>query len=212
MSSSVPWIILLPLGACAAGASPSSPDADEPDAFVVPEIDARPAPDAQLVIDARVVDATACSTVPDWNDVGPVDGNAYDRPASGRRVFSGPLETGTIADHLVVDLWNGYGVFADGFTTGTFDIAGAETRWEDCGLCVRVEADYDGGLEYDDHYMANGGIVTLTSVSGRLTGSLSNVTFRHITVTEDPVTSADHPDGCQTTVDSGSFDELLLDP
>ena len=150
----------------------------------------------------------------DWFDrvkglYGPIAGITLDRMICAQSDFAGG--TGTSGDHLVIDLWGGFGVFSGGFRTGTFTISGADSVWEECGLCVRVEADYSGGPNFTDHYMAESGTVELTSINGRLTGSISGVTFRHISVEAGPPErSMVHPDGCETMILSASFDELIL--
>ena len=146
-----------------------------------------------------------------WGDRGGVDGNAYeftDLLGVYRKLYYGEMDMTSPAGHLVVDLWEGYGAFSGGFATGTFPLTGAEADWEDCGLCVRV-SDYDSGTgSFSDHYMAQGGSVTLSSINGQLTGSLSNVVLRHIVVSGS--TSSNHPDGCTTMITSASFTELII--
>jgi hypothetical protein len=194
----------------------SSPDARPP----IGGADAPLLPDARLMVDASggtpdAMVSAGCTTMATWGDQGPVDGNASESIdiISGdayRKLFVGAME-GVPGDHLVIDLWDGYGAFSGGFRTGTFTLAGAETSWEECGVCVRVEADYDGGLSFTDHYMATGGTVNLTSINGRITGSITNVTFRHIVVNMGPPeTSMPHADGCTSLISNGTFDELLL--
>jgi hypothetical protein len=186
------------------GADGSTSGADGPSL-----IDARIMVDARPAVDGMV--STSCTTMSSWGDQGPVDGDAFEEEdALGvyRKIFAGPMETTPVGDHFVVDLWEGYGVFASGYRTGTFTLGGADAVWESCGLCIRIEADYDGGPTFNDHYMGQTGSVTLTSVNGRLTGSITNVTFRHITVSGE--TSSNHPDGCTTTITSATFDELIL--
>jgi hypothetical protein len=219
------WLLLVVGSACATAgddtyqgidASGGSPDARPP----IGGADAPQLPDARLMVDASggtpdAMVSAGCTTMATWGDQGPVDGNASESIdlLSGeayRKLFVGPLE-GVPGDHLVIDLWDGYGAFSGGFRTGSFTLSGAETSWEDCGVCVRVEADYDGGPSFTDHYMATGGTVNLTSVDGRITGTITNVTFRHIVVNMGPPeTSMPHADGCMSLIVSGTFDELLL--
>ena len=105
-------------------------------------------------------------------------------------------------DKLQIELYPGDGIFASGLTTGTFTLAGDDLQYRTCALCVRLR-DRRGV-----YYMATGGEVTLSSVSGNLTGSLSNVTFEQVTIAED-YTSTPVVDGCQSALTSMAFDDAI---
>jgi hypothetical protein len=117
-------------------------------------------------------------------------------------VMRAPLEAGMPFDELELDLYAGFGAFAGGFATGTFPITAEESDFATCGLCVFVNTDRDAD-GYVDDYLATGGSVTITSINGMLTGSVSNLTLQHVTLDESGSTPAG--DGCVTAVASASF-------
>ena len=114
-------------------------------------------------------------------------------------------------DEIVIELYAGWGVFTAGLRPGTFPLTGAELSYQTCGACVFVEADISAEGNVGQEYFATGGTLTLTSVSGRLTGSLSNVTFQHVLF--DGKTGQMNPvgDGCQTSIGGLSFDAPIQD-
>ena len=117
-----------------------------------------------------------------------------------------PLEAGTPADQLHLDLFYNYGVFKPGVVkTGTYTLAGDElsNRW--CGLCVLIDEGASGSTVRGS-YMATGGSVTLTSVAGKLTGQLTNVTFQHVNIDPDTLVNTPHPDGCTSAIGTLIFD------
>ena len=106
---------------------------------------------------------------------------------------------------FVVELYDDYGLFAaTGFRTGTFPLTGTEAQYSTCGLCVLVhEPDAQGVTTAK--FLATGGTVTLASFSGRLTGTVTNLTLQHVDIAASFV-STPHPDGCTTAIDSITFD------
>jgi len=102
------------------------------------------------------------------------------------------------------------GVFLDGPVTGQFPIAGAQLDNATCALCLLVDADLDGA---DETYFATGGLVRLDAVSGRLTGTLTDVDFEHVSIADAPPhASTSIPDGCVTRISSMSFDVAITGP
>lgn len=92
------------------------------------------------------------------------------------------LNTDATPDLLAIELYK-LGVFANGITTGTFQLTGAEANYATCGACVLIYTDFDQGAGMiADSYMATGGSLTITSLSPMVTGSLSNVTFTHVDI------------------------------
>jgi hypothetical protein len=127
-------------------------------------------------------------------------------------------------DLLDIELWTGSMDFAgSAAATGTFTLsAKGDDNYASCGACAlvwpQVAVGSDGSLTGLDgaagsaffathQYMASGGTMTLTSVTGTLTGSLSNVTMRNVDIVDgsDSLTQTDDPSGCKTTVTSVSF-------
>jgi hypothetical protein len=110
-------------------------------------------------------------------------------------------------DDFYLELWDDTGVFTGGkVKTGSFQIAGDDTTDADCGACIYLEAaaTADGPtLEY----IAQSGTLTLTSVSGRLTGSISDVVLQGY---DDDAAGTRRPE-CTTRIASASFD-LPLTP
>jgi len=104
----------------------------------------------------------------------------------------------TDVDGVAIDLWDGYGVFANGLAPGTYTLAGDELDPATCGLCVNLYTDYDGNA-VTDFYFATGGTVTITSVDP-LAATLSDVTFQHVDSNGAPV-----GDGCTSHITSATF-------
>jgi hypothetical protein len=129
--------------------------------------------------------------------------------------YTARLDDGSPNDVLFVDLYAGYGVFADtDIHAGTFTITGDDRTFSTCGACVLLAADTTSAA-VGDWYMANGGTLTLTSVdinqvgsdgSAHFRGTLSNATFRHVTKSSNggpgDVTIAD----CTSAVPSATLD------
>jgi hypothetical protein len=111
-------------------------------------------------------------------------------------------------DILLVDLWAGYGAFTSGFPTGpmTVQLTGEEASYETCGACITVQTDYTMSGPTGDPYIATAGTLNLTSANPTsIAGSLSNVTFTHVTVDDMTGSTTPHADGCSGTLTSVSF-------
>jgi len=113
---------------------------------------------------------------------------------------------------VVLGLYPGSGAFSAGpLRTGTFTLTGAEIQYATCGVCVTLrEFDAQGGTTA--RYMATAGTVTLSSISGRLTGTITNATFQHVNIDGSTFTSTPHPDGCATAIDNVAFDVMINGP
>ncbi len=107
-------------------------------------------------------------------------------------------------DMVSLQFFNGYGAFTNGVVPGVYTLSGADLNYETCGACVLMYANADS--EDGQVYMATGGTLTLTSVEGRFTGSLSDFTFEHVTVNENTFHSTPVGDGCVSKIGSASFD------
>lgn len=115
--------------------------------------------------------------------------------------YSDPLDAAATPDIFKLVLIDGRGVFASGYAPGTYTIAAAETKYATCGACVEIFANVDASNNFAAFYMAQSGTLTITSVTPRLTGTLSNADLIHLN-DDDTVNT----DGCTTHVDSLAFD------
>ncbi len=122
--------------------------------------------------------------------------------------FDGLLNDDQATDDLLIDLVQGFGVFAGSgadIQTGTFSLAGDDTKYSTCGACVYLAADWgDNGPA--DFYFAQSGVLELTSVAGNLVGTITNVTFARVGYDEDMNWAGDTVIGdCTSHIDSASF-------
>lgn len=102
------------------------------------------------------------------------------------------------ASDFALELWDGYGAFAEGAAPGEYTIAGEDAALDTCGLCVFVDV-YVG--DYTFSYLATGGSVALETVDGSLKGSAAGVTLQELD--EEGALRAG---GCSVQIDSVSFD------
>src|SRR5690606_19552964 len=119
------------------------------------------------------------------------------------------LDGDTNPDILLLELYPGSGVFSGGLKPGTYTLAGDELQYATCGACVRIFGDYVTGVGATEVYMATGGKLTLTSVSGQLTGALSDVTFTHVTINTSTWESTPVGDGCNSAISTATFSEPI---
>ena len=98
---------------------------------------------------------------------------------------------------------------------GTYQITGEELDFATGGVCVRIATNVSSAGQ-DDDYFATGGTVTITeagsAVGGTLTGTLTNITFHHVTI--DPQTGAttQSPDTCTSGLTNATFTGTLAAP
>lgn len=112
------------------------------------------------------------------------------------------LESNLPADPLEVALYAGYGTFSGGPTTpGVYQLTRDELNFATCGICVLLTSS-NTGAGHDEDYMPTGGTVTITAagsaVGGTLSGSLSNVVFRHVHIDPGGGQSTPANDICTT--------------
>lgn len=119
--------------------------------------------------------------------------------AGGGPTVTLPIAAGPPRDSLFLKLISGAGVFSQGVRTGTFTIAGVDSGFTSCGLCVNIVADVVPGQGATKFYQATAGEVTLTSVTPPLAGSVSNLTFVEVDLAGNVVP------GCTTKISSASF-------
>lgn len=113
-------------------------------------------------------------------------------------------------DYLLIDLYEGFGVFENGFPTAPtmITLAGDEAQYSTCGACITGRTDLDDQGEFTGSpYLATAGKLELTSVSPTsFAGKLTNVTLTHVNISDaSPYESSVHPDGCTSTIDSLEF-------
>jgi hypothetical protein len=113
----------------------------------------------------------ACVAVSDFGDQGTIDGEVIVNVENAYLSIDSNLEAGPPQDLLVIELFGGYGVLADGLANGTYEITGDETNYNDCGVCVTVYGDFDPMTGSEMVYVAQSGTVTITSVEGNFAGT-----------------------------------------
>lgn len=123
----------------------------------------------------------------------------------------GALDSTMTPDVLQVELYAGFAAFqgAD-ITAKTIQLSGDELNYKSCGACVRVFADVPQMGDSPAQYFATGGTLQLTSVSGSLQGTLTNVTLEKVTVDPNDFTSTPVGDGCTTKIVSASMNATLM--
>jgi hypothetical protein len=124
--------------------------------------------------------------------------------------YYGELNEDALPDVVSIELYAGGGPFPTTLTTGTFQLTGAELQLSTCSACVLVYADVPETGEPPQTLMATGGTLTLTSVTGHLSGTLSNVTFQHVAIDDNTGVSTPVNDGCTTRIGSLSFDSVIV--
>ena len=87
------------------------------------------------------------------------------------------------------------------------DLSG-QSQFKTCGACVLVLARVGTDGSAQQIYLATAGTLTITAVSPNITGTMSNVTFQHVTI--DPSTTiSTRVDDCVTSVTSASFNTTV---
>ncbi|HEU5058133.1 MAG TPA: hypothetical protein VFU21_16490 [Kofleriaceae bacterium] len=103
-------------------------------------------------------------------------------------------------DQILVELWDEFGAFDGGtVTTGTFEIAGAETAVDSCGVCVYLYGDVAGGLPQQS-YLAQSGTVVIEQLLPEMVGSVGGLTFQELDGEDNLVEG-----GCTSSLESASF-------
>lgn len=113
-------------------------------------------------------------------------------------------------DDLTVELYKGYGVFTDTeIVPTTVTLSGDEANYDTCGACVMLYANWNRDTsEAEQLYIAIGGTLNITQVSPNLQGNLLNATFEHIVEDVDGYVKA--PDNCMSSIESVSFDAVVM--
>ena len=103
---------------------------------------------------------------------------------------------------LSIDLWDGYGAFADGSAApGDYSIAGEDTDPASCGLCIELAMTVG---EVTHRMAASGGSLSLASVAERLAGSGETLSFVEVDDSGDSIEG-----GCKASIDRVVFDAPL---
>ncbi|HEY3446019.1 MAG TPA: hypothetical protein VGK67_06610 [Myxococcales bacterium] len=154
---------------------------------------------------AQCTGAPACGIAATLGTVTQVGGSAKGgSAASGAAYVSGQFAFNSDPDGVLVELYAGSGFFAAGLANGTFTLSGAELSYATCSLCV-VMVD-----EKNKTYMPTAGTVTVSSFSGRLTGTLANMAFQEVTINGSTGATTPVANGCQSSMSSMAFDAAIV--
>jgi hypothetical protein len=130
--------------------------------------------------------------------------------------WDGPLAQGTVLD---ISLFAGFGGFGSGdIRNGTYSITGQDAAYSTCGVCVAIFANITSSgsgsnqtINVGAYYAADSGSVTLTSTTGTLAGSLSNIHLIHVAKSSQGDFPGDPPavDSCTSMISSANFSATL---
>jgi hypothetical protein len=145
-------------------------------------------------------------------------GDAANGPSPDEVDWDATLNNDVKPDVLDFTLFAGQDPFAAGITTKTIDLAGQDDL-KTCGACVLLIAHADTNmplLRAGDDYIATSGTLMLTAVptlpitaSSRVTGTLTNVVFKHVKINPTSFVTT-KIDDCKVTVTSANFDSLVV--
>ena len=155
---------------------------------------------------AAAPDATACAAAPSYDAFVSATA-ASESPTGGPTPDLIELEAELAGgDVAVIQLYKGFGAFAAGeIAPGTYPIAGDETQYATCGVCVLVVPLEDA----DAPYLAQAGAVTITSITPNLAGSVADVALVHVELDDEQV-STPAEDGCATAITAATFDAVVV--
>jgi len=145
-----------------------------------------------------------------YGDVAPTASLATYDSSESLMVLNLHLQDGIPRDEIEISMYDGLGTFSDGIAEGSYEIKGDDLDFKYCTLCVIL---YDQVTQFGGNrgwYMATGGTLTLTSVAGNLTGTLSNATFRHV-YEDNGGHSVPWEDGCTSAVSKIDFDTEITE-
>jgi hypothetical protein len=132
-------------------------------------------------------------------------------------LYDGDLNQDAAPDRVRIEI---YGDNFPGHTidTGSFPITGTRLDGANCDVCVLIAANCQGcTLDSGDPaswYMATGGEIDITDASegqssGSIAGTLSNVTFTHVTRNDTDGATTPVNDGCASKIASLSFSSTV---
>lgn len=176
----------------AVDAAPGSPDAITPDGSQ--------AIDAGMPVDAAG-NAPGCTIPASLGTATPVSQSASrDAGPPAELKYAAPLNTDAKPDIFKLVLIDGRGAMAGGIAAKTVQLGGVESKYATCGACVEIFSDVDSSNNFAAFFIASSGTLTITSVSPRITGTLTDATLVHLDDNDAVV------DSCTTHVDSLAFD------
>lgn len=91
----------------------------------------------------------------------------------------------------------GVGPFVGGDIHGGNFTLGAEQDLSHCGVCVALI--HTNGSQVDDYYVATGGSLTLTTITGMVVGNLDDATFTRVEISSGQPTTTFDP-SCKSTL------------
>lgn len=142
----------------------------------------------------------------------PIDEKAPDGPQT--LSIAMPLGEEAEPDVLFLELWGDTPPFEDaGFIPLTQELNGNHADLVLCGACVFIAANYTEGALIDFN-MASGGELVIDTIdvtpgTGSLTGSLSDLRFREVTVSEAGQEVVE--DGCRSQVEGVRFNFTMAE-
>lgn len=169
-------------------------------------------PDATIIVqpDAPIDAPKPCGATPTYGTVTPMDEIASrDLDVNPTELYyDAAMNPDVKFDDLSLQLFKGLGAYTTGeIAPGVVALSGPETNYETCGACVLIYVDLDPANEFMDDgvYMATGGTINLMTVTPNIKGTLSNVSFTHVTIDADTFHSTPVGD-CTSTMTSMAFD------
>lgn len=125
-------------------------------------------------------------------------------------VYTAGLNADALPDGLAIQLSSGFGAFKTmRIGPGTFPLSGDESSMVSCGICMRIRSNIDSHDSAEAVYMPLSGSMTITSVSGNFTGTLTNVLFRQVDIDGANLMTTDSPSHCKATIGSLAFDKAI---
>ncbi len=177
------------LVACGGGES-------RPDATIIVQPDAAPKP---------------CGATATYGAVTPMDEIASrDLDANPTEIYyDAAMNTDPKFDDLSIQLFKGLGAYTTGeLVPGVVALSGPEANYETCGACVLIYVDLDPDNQFmdDGAYLATGGTLNLMTLTPNIKGTLSNVSFEHVTIDANNNYHSTPVGDCTATMTSMAFD------
>ena len=157
---------------------------------------------------------SACSAPSTLGALGSLTGTGEaGQDTSGNDYVTTAFPFGTMQGKIYIELWGGLGVYSNDTspTTGTVDLSSPdEQAYDTCGACVQLGTNLGSGGVPKDLWMPTSGTLNVTSWTGTLTATLTNVKLRHVIIDPNTFETTPAPSGCTTTITSGSFSAPLM--
>ena len=166
-----------------------------PDATPIVQPDAAPKP---------------CGATPTYGTVTPADEVASrDLDVNPTEIYyDASLNADPKFDNLSLQLFAGLGTFTGEIVPGVVSLSGVESNYGTCGACVLIYVDLDPDANFMDDgvYMATGGTMNLMTLTPNIKGTLSNVSFTHVTIDPDNNFVSTPVGDCDSMITSMAFD------